>query len=293
MTKRTPRQETPETPPAPVPEYMDVTPEMALDWLTRNESNRTLRIYKVNDYVRDINSGHWTYSNDGICLAEDGRLLNGQHRLNAILEAGKPATLLVIKNMPPQAMVAMDRGTVRTTADLLKLDGYTNSNLLGAITKLVIVIESGRIYADSKSWRATDSEITEFIDQNPIVEHIASYVSTVKAHVDCAPSVLGAVYWLIQEVNGTSLAEFYLDQLATRENEPSGSAVLAVDSRLRSIRRDRSSYPRRDFVRLLVRGWNHYATDSRVTTLTMSTRSEFRLPPVKTWARGDLQAVSA
>lgn len=209
------------------------------------------------------------------------------------LEQVMPLILLVINNMPPESMVAMDRGTVRTTADLLKLSGYANSSHLGAMTKLIIVIESGRIYSDNKNWRATDSEITDFIEQNPLVDHIASYVSTVKAHIDCSPSALGAAYWLIQQVNGTSLAEHYLDQLATRENEPAGSAVLAVDSRLRSIRRDRSPYPRRDFVRLLIRGWNYYAVDKRTSSILMTSRGEFRLPEIAVWARGETQEGAA
>jgi|GEM_PF-2286555 len=277
----------------PTPEYITVTPEMALDWLTSNEANRPLRSYKVNDYIRDIEAGHWYHSNDGICLSTDGTLLNGQHRLTAILESGLPAVLLVIRDMPLEAMIAMDRGTGRTTADLLGFRGHKNNHSLGAVVKLIIIVESGRIYSDTRLQRATDSEVEEFLAVNPLVEHIVSYVSSIKAHIDCSPSVLGLVYWLIQQANGTSLAEFYLDQLATRENEPSGSAVLAVDSRLRSIRRDHARYPRRDLIHLLIRGWNHYATDHRVTTLAMNTRGEFNLPEVKKWNRGEIRAVSA
>lgn len=271
----------------PIPEFILVTPEMAAVWLASNNSNRTLRPYKVNDYIRDIQADRWTFSNDGICLAEDGRLLNGQHRLTAIIESGKAAWLLVIKEMPPEAMVAMDRGTVRTTADLLKLDGYKNHSALAAITRFIIVVDSGRVYGDNKNARATDGEIEEFIAANPIVERIASYASTVKAHIDCPPQVLGTAYWLIQQVNGTSLTEFFFDQLASRENEPTGSAVLALDSRLRSIHRDRTKIDRRDMLRLIVNAWNHYAVDSRVSMLTVTYRGSFNLPTVKKWRRGE------
>lgn len=282
------RRKTPE----PRAEFMTVTPETAMDWLTRNQSNRKIRPYKVADYVRDIEAGHWTYSNDAICLAADGSLLNGQHRLTAIFESGKPATLLVIHDMPPEAMVAMDRGTVRTVADWLGLKGYSNSHALGAITKLCVVIDTGRIYGDNKFAKATDSEITEFIEQNPIVQHIASYVTTISSHIDAAPSVLGAAYWLIYQVNSSSLTEFYFDQLATRQNEPSGSAILAVDSRLRSIRRERVKYPARDHVAFLVRGWNSYASDQRVTSMPFITRGSFAIPRVAKWTRGETAVAS-
>lgn len=274
--------------PEPRAEFMTVTPEIAMDWLTRNESNRTIRPYKVADYQRDIEAGNWTYSNDAICLAPDGSLLNGQHRLTAIFESGKPSVLLVVRDMPPEARIAMDRGTARTVADLLSFTGYQNAHELGSITKLCIVIETGRINGDFKYARATDSEITEFIEENPIVEHIASYVSTVKAHIDGSPSAIGAAYWLIQQVNGTSLTEFYFDQIASRENEPSGSAVLAVDSRLRSIRRDKAKAARRDHIAFLIRGWNLYAADTRVTTLPFTTRGAFQIPEVAKWTRGGM-----
>lgn len=286
------RSRTPK-PPLPRAEFVTVTPEMAMDWLTRNESNRKIRAYKVADYQRDIESGAWTYSNDGICFAPDATLLNGQHRLTAVFESGKPAVMLVIHDMPPEATIAMDRGTTRTVADLLGYRHHHNSHVLGAITKLCIVTENGSIYGDNKYARATDSEIVDFIAAHPIVEHIASYIAVVKAHIDSPPSALGAAYWLIHQVNGTSLTEFFLDQLATRENEPSGSAILAMDSRLRTIRRERVKTTRREHIAFLIRGWNNYAIDARVSTMQFNTRGAFQIPEVAKWARGESQTAAS
>lgn len=75
----------------------------------------------------------------------------------------------------------------------------------------------------------------------------------------------------------------YVSQLATRTGEPEGSAVLAVDSRLRQVRRNRAAYPQRAFVALLIKGWNYYARGAEVTTLTMST--DARIPEPSRWKR--------
>lgn len=274
------------TPAEPTPEYILVTPQMAHAWLAQNNANRNLRNYKVADYARDMRAGRWSYSNDGICISTDGRLLNGQHRLSAVIEAGVPVHLLVIQNMPVDSMINMDVGIVRTAADVLGLREEKNTHLLAAIARRCAIIDDGRIYSDTRQQQITRSELVTFIDENPLLRHIAQYVGSVRSHIDARPSAIGAAYWMIQQVNGTSLAEYYFDQLASRENEPSGSAVLAVDSRLRQVRRDRNHYPDRNHIYLLVKGWNHYAVDKRVSSIAMSPRGEFRLPAVVKWQRG-------
>lgn len=293
MTRSTRQNPTPATEPTPRAEFITVTPDMAMDWLTRNDSNRVLRSYKVGDYVRDIAAERWTYSNDGICLAPDGRLINGQHRLTAIFEAGQSAVMLVIHDMPPEAMINMDAGVKRTAADMLSLTGEKNTHQLGAIIRLCSVIDDGRIYQDTRNQQITRQETRDYLEANPLIRHIAEYVGSVKAHVDCPPSAIGAAYWLIQQTNGTALAEYYIDQLATRENEPSGSAVLAVDSRMRIERRESRKWAAREYVRLLIRGWNYYAVDKRIGSIIMSSRGEFEIPSVAKWARGESQTAAS
>lgn len=268
----------------PVTSYIQVDPATATRWLDRNKVNRNLRIAKVNQYANDMSAGRWNLSNDALCFAPDGTLLNGQHRLHAVIKSGATVTLLVIRNMPPKSMTTMDINASRTAADALGFAGEKSTHLLAAAAKLAIVYSDDRIYRDNKAQAVSPGEIQEFIDAHPLIRHSVSITAAAKSkQIDAAPSVLAVAHWIIANTSGTTVADHYIHQLAHRIGEPDGSAVLAVDSRLRQLRHKRAQYAQRDYLGLLIKGWNHYARDHRVASLTISTTS--RIPRPAKWQR--------
>lgn len=98
---------------------MDVTPQMARNFLRCNQSNRPIRRSHVDYLVGIIRRGEWVTTHQGIAVSENGRLLDGQHRLAAIAEAGITCRIAVATGVPEGAYAAMDRGVLRTMADAL------------------------------------------------------------------------------------------------------------------------------------------------------------------------------
>lgn len=271
----------------PIHSYVKVTPELAARWLQSNGINRNLRMAKVNQYARDMAEGRWTFSNDDVCFDSEGVLLNGQHRLTAVVRSGQTVTLGVKRNVPRSAMPNIDTGASRTASDVLRLEGERNGALLAASIKQLLLIETGRIYQDTKAQGVSHSEILEWLDTHPSIRESILAAMRAMGSLDCPPAALAVTHYLVRQVNGEPLASHYLLQLARRVGEPEGSAVLAVDSRLRDIRRHRGHYPTRNFVYLLVKGWNAYAEDRRVAQLQIAPKSgkPLRIPPVAKWAR--------
>lgn len=271
----------------PTHSYVQVTPDMAARWLRSNGINRNLRMAKVNQYARDMAEGRWTLSNDDVCFDTDGVLLNGQHRLTAVVRSGQTVLLGIKRNVPRSAMPNIDTGASRTASDVLRLEGESNGALLGAVVKQAILVDSGRIYQDTKAQGVSHGEILEWLETHPAIRDSVRTTLRVMGHLDAPPSALAVTHYLIRRVNGDDLATYYLTQLARRVGEPEGSAVHAVDSRLRENRRHRGHYPTRNFVYLLVKGWNAYAQDRRVHTLQLAPKPGIvlRIPPVAKWAR--------
>lgn len=73
----------------------DITPEKAMHLLQKNSHNRNLRAGVVKKYATDMRLGKWELSTDGITINKDGELVNGQHRLNAVIESGCTVKMLV------------------------------------------------------------------------------------------------------------------------------------------------------------------------------------------------------
>lgn len=65
-----------------------ITPEQALAWLGNNSNNRPINEKKVNELCQIIENGQWLEKGRAIEVFDTGRLINGQHRLTAIVRTG-------------------------------------------------------------------------------------------------------------------------------------------------------------------------------------------------------------
>jgi hypothetical protein len=124
--------------------FETITPATALEMLKGNTHNRRLRQTLVSQYAKDMASGRWLQTHQGIAINCDGTILDGQHRLAAIAESGVSQTMLVARGVPASAQVAMDDHARRNCADALTLDrGVEISAAVVAIAKGACELSSG------------------------------------------------------------------------------------------------------------------------------------------------------
>lgn len=98
-------------------EMMTVTPEMAGRWLAANEGNRHMSPHQIENMVRDIRQNAWRTTHEPIAFDTNGRLIDGQHRLTAVVEAQKPVQVFVAFNCPPESALWIDQGRKRSLSD--------------------------------------------------------------------------------------------------------------------------------------------------------------------------------
>ena len=98
-----------------------VTPGMAEDLLSRNTGNRSLVASRVAKHIARIRLGTWKLTHQGICVATTGRLLDGQHRLTAIIKTGQPQWIVVATGYNEAIYDAIDGGAPRSMADRTQL----------------------------------------------------------------------------------------------------------------------------------------------------------------------------
>ncbi len=101
-----------------------ITPEQAFEWLeSANTNNRRVCDSHVSRLARDMAGGRWKLTHTGIAFGPDGTLLDGQHRLWAIVEAGVPVAMVVWRGVDPDSMMAIDSGRSRSMTDILNIAG--------------------------------------------------------------------------------------------------------------------------------------------------------------------------
>lgn len=101
---------------------INITPGLAKEWLVANIGNRPIRNGHVHTLGEEMTAGQWKTTHQGIAFSQSGRLLDGQHRLAAIIATGWPCEMMVFVNLPDDIFGALDRGKRRTHADLLHDD---------------------------------------------------------------------------------------------------------------------------------------------------------------------------
>lgn len=157
-------------------QFVMMSPALAKALLEGNEKNRKVKTDTVDAYARDVRNGEWVLNHQGIAFFKDGTLMDGQHRLMAVVEAGVAVAMVVSTGWPKKLdtqqsalMDAVDRGTVRSLRDQLELQhGIVNAkdvvHLGGAIAALccgmdrvkksstATVLAIARLYAAEFQW---------------------------------------------------------------------------------------------------------------------------------------------
>jgi hypothetical protein len=105
-----------------------ISPELARQWLKTNFRNRKVSDATVEAYARDAKTGNWIPTHQGVAFNDSDQLIDGQHRLLAIIKSGIPLDLLVSFGWPTKVpgkqmttMDAVDRGRTRSVGDQLTI----------------------------------------------------------------------------------------------------------------------------------------------------------------------------
>ena len=103
-------------------ELTTITPILAAQWLQKNSDNRRLSERQVEKLVKALTDGQFKTTHQGIAFASSGRLLDGQHRLEAIKRAGISVQMFVWYDAPEDTYAVMDAGYSRKIADRIRRD---------------------------------------------------------------------------------------------------------------------------------------------------------------------------
>lgn len=284
-----------------------VRPSTAREWLTHNTRNRNWRPDRIVQYAHDMRVGNWHMTGEPIKFAYTGRLLDGQQRLMAVVDANVEVDFLVVRGLAENAQRHMDSGAARTAGDALRLDGYTNTAALAAAARHGFLHDTGQTFGIRRELIEPDSvEIAEEFEERgelfgirqprvshaDIIDWVVNHPAIVEASDFCVrnaivriplpPSVKIYTFYLFAQIDQEQAEEFFdllslltdRERLATENPKPlkKGSPVLALMSRLDKIREDNERVPTRELLALVLRAWNAWRENRSITTLPLHPR---------------------
>lgn len=151
-----------------------VTPIIAMQYLATQGRNRRLNPSRVGNYSSDMATDNWEINGETIKFNEDGQLIDGQHRLNAIIKSGQATELLVICGINRNAC-NLDCNMTRSIGQMMYMGGcdekaLRNNTTIGAI-KMVLNDGSSnfRYFTKSEMQKVADDYTESIINAYNIV----------------------------------------------------------------------------------------------------------------------------
>jgi hypothetical protein len=146
-------------------EKHEITPEKALRWLETNDNNRPVSPKRVQQLAKDMIDGVFAVTHQGIAFDSDGRLIDGQHRLWAVVESGVTISMFVCFGLDRSAVVHyIDDGRPRSMTDKLGYGGVsTDKRRVSIVRSMMLHYRRSRLHDaasdGSYTWNGSNDRV--------------------------------------------------------------------------------------------------------------------------------------
>lgn len=236
---------------------VQTTPELASKILAKNTKNRPISRASVSKYIAEMENGNWLFTGDPIRIHLNGRLLDGQHRLTAISEAGITFPILMVFGLEDEEQFAMDQGRKRSAGDQLGIAGYDHGALLASTIKWVILYDNDALFVENMRQLAmtTVPEIHRYAQEHPGVGELVGLISKEAYKSYLPPSLVCAAAVIFARINPEEALDF-VSKLGSGAGIREDSGILALRNRAINNRANKRRENDRDMLGLLIRVWN-------------------------------------
>ncbi|MBQ1500393.1 MAG: hypothetical protein IIZ38_18970 [Sphingomonas sp.] len=251
-----------------------VTPEMAEAMLADRGPNRHVSAPVINKYARDMLAGRWQLNGQTIKIARDGRLLDGQHRLEAAKKAKCAFPAIIVEGLAQETFASLDIGRRRSVSDILRERGESLTIILASALRWLWMIENGVILAANSS--PTNGELLDVLGQHPEIRTSIKQVAAIREIM--GSGIAAALHRTFADKDTVRADEFFARLI--------DGVQLAEQSPIRHLRerliRTRSSHRVRlaeaERVAISIKAWNAYRDDRPVQLLIWRNRGAAREP---------------
>lgn len=233
----------------PRTEIVQITPELAAEWLQKNTHNRPLRDRDVEKLKDAILRGEWKLIGNPIQWDYNGTLIDGQHRLWAICFAERTVPAVVAWDLEPEAQYVIDTGIKRRLSDHLKLMGRPSATALAAAINFKWKEDRGLVRT---SRTPTIPEALALFAKNPQLEDGVRVGNRWSRKLRGSTMAVSALFHEFSNVDSDAAASFF-DSIINGVNLSPGMPEYAVRRMAEGANQGTVM-----FAALIIKAWNAY-----------------------------------
>jgi len=256
-----------------------VTPQMAQKWLSQGGKNRKLSVHHTKSLAESMKAGKWVLNAQTVCFDITGKLIDGQHRLSAVVMSGMTVPMLIVRGVDdPRAFETYDTNVKkRGVADIVGMEGVRNANHTSAVARRLVAWEKCAVknefsLTNQAYKQIAGYEIIDYIRNNSC--KIQSIVAEMASSLPCkrcgAGSALIASLFICNEFDEVATMLF-MESLKTGANLGQHSPVHALREKLVDPPERRGMFWETEVMALTIKSWNKYLYGKEVKSLRWST----------------------
>lgn len=262
-----------------------ITPGRAQEYYNTSEGNRSIAERVVEKYAMTMKKGEWLLNGIPIVFDNDGHLIDGHHRLLAVIKAGIPVSFSVVRGAVEGSFATFDCGRHRTFGQLLDIKGVKNYNAVASIVSAYQTLkDTGRLYCNNgldttttmRARRSNQENVELFSKDMQGYEQVASVMVGLKNRTNILQISWagGMYYYLTHEGNYSEEVVYrFFDNLYSLDE----SKIVPIELlRKRIIKTKLAGVKMQDKIlwALLAKSWNYYITNQSIKTLSFSENKE-------------------
>lgn len=248
-----------------------VGPEEAKELLKGATNYRRLRTSWIDNLARVIARGEWKLNGESIKIDARGKLIDGQHRLQAVIRSGRPIETLVVRGVKTDAEI--DTGRSRCLADLLGSRGEKHASSLAATVTLYIRWKQGT-GVGSNDYKVSTTQAVNFLKLNPGIRNSVQIGTEMKELT--APSIVATVHYAACAGGAEGGAGVFFESLKTGVGLGRSDPRRLLRERLLADRSARGAKLRKSFLMaLVIKAWNLWVRGESRPLLRWGMNEEF------------------
>lgn len=259
---------------------MIVTPEMAQRWLSVESKNRHVSNSRVDQLRRDIVDGKWVANGDTIKIGDYGEVIDGQHRLRAVIASGIAIKTLVVFGLSHSEVFGLcDQHRKRTLADHMSVLGEKRVNTLASTTQACYYWDTFQTF--DPNGRDQAHRILEYFeshaDEMRAGAEYASQTRKQQAAIGLPGSIVGTSYVLFGRLDSDD-RDTFLDAVLHGAELSQGHSALLLRNRILENRRKFTKLRKKAMFALVFKAWNYYRVGDTPKIMRWRPDEDFPIP---------------
>ena len=245
-----------------------ITPELAAEALSTSKGNRLLRKSAVDQMATQIENGEWTLTGEPIIFGIDGSLIDGHHRLSAVVLSERSVLSIVVEGIPEGAFAYIDIGIIRKPGDIFHLSGIGDSNNSAAAVRASLEYKAAagsiRISALQGSRNPSKAHLVELWKQDRDQwEEAASLGGRMYKALNASRAMMTGMIFLFLSVDSDTARAFCEDVISGAALVEGNAALTFRNSLIKASSKTVESN-RRSLMVKFCQCWNAYRKGQRL-----------------------------